>query len=215
MKLFVLQNRIFLSLYLLFLIAGGIIIAIYEKGDEIVYFNSLHTPLLNEIFKRITQLAEFPVMILILLIAVFSSYGKGLLLWVNSLFVFAGVQLFKKVVFAAEVRPSIFFEGKASLDFVQGLEIARYHSFPSGHTATAFALFFMLSILSKDKRWSFLFFTLALMVGVSRVYLLQHFFRDVYFGSLLAVTITAVFYLTFAQTKLYNNLSWKDKALLK
>ncbi len=215
MKTFLYQNRIFLSLYLFFLIAGGIIIGIYEQGDEILYFNSLHTSFLSEIFKRTTQLAEFPLMILILLIAIFQSYGKGLLLWVNSLFIFAGVQFFKKIVFADQVRPSIFFEGKAQLDFVQGIEIARYHSFPSGHTATAFALFFMLSILTKDKRWSFLFFTFALMVGVSRVYLLQHFFRDIYFGSLLAMIITSAFYLTFAQSGFYNNLRWKDKALFK
>ncbi|MES2621611.1 MAG: phosphatase PAP2 family protein [Bacteroidota bacterium] len=215
MKLFVKQNRIFLSLYLLFLIAGAVIIAVYEKGDEIVYINSLHNSFFNEFFKWTTRLAELPAMLLILLIAVFSSYGRGLLLWLNMFANFAVVQVLKKLVFADQVRPSVFFEGKMPLDFVQGLEIARYHSFPSGHTATAFALFFMLNIITKDKRWSAFLFFVALLVGVSRVYLLQHFFRDVYVGSLIGVLVPSVFYLTFGQSKFYNNLPWKNKALFR
>lgn len=215
LKKFLHQNRVFLFLHLVFLIVGGILIAFYEKGDEILYFNSLHTSFFNEFFKWITRLGESPALFFILLVAVFMGYGRGLLLSLNALLVFAAVQLFKRVLFADQVRPAAFFEGKAPLDFVQGVEVFRDHSFPSGHTAAAFALFFMLNILIKDKRWSPVFFILALLVGISRVYLLQHFLRDVYFGSLLGVLITAAFYLSFGQSDFYKNLSWKDKKLLK
>jgi membrane-associated phospholipid phosphatase len=61
----------------------------------------------------------------------------------------------------------------------------------------------------------FLFLFLALLVGISRVYLLQHFFRDVYAGSMVGVVISSVFYLTFVRSGFYNSLHWKDKALLK
>ncbi len=215
MKEFLRQNYLFLSLYLLFLIVGGIVLFKYEKGQDIIYFNALHNSTLNYVFLYLTKLAELPSIILIFLITLFYSYGKGLILLANNLTVFGVVQLLKKGVFAAEIRPSVFFENKIQLDFIQGLDILRHNSFPSGHTAGAFALFFMLSIMIKDKRWSVLFFFLALLIGISRVYLLQHFFRDVYAGSIVAVVVSSFFWLTFAQSGFYQNLWWKDKSLFK
>ncbi|MFN8288194.1 MAG: phosphatase PAP2 family protein [Chitinophagales bacterium] len=215
MKAFLRENHFFLLMYFLFLVVGGIVLFKYEKGDEIIYFNSLHTSTLNYVFLYLTKLAELPAIILILLITLFYSYGKGLLLLANNLTVFAVVQFLKKVVFAAEVRPSLFFENKLQLDFIPGLLVLKHNSFPSGHTAGAFALFFLLSVMVKDKRWSVLFFFLALLVGVSRVYLLQHFFRDVYAGSIVAMVVSCVFWLTFAQSRFYQNLKWKDKSLFK
>ncbi len=194
---------------------GGILIAAYEQGDEIIYLNSLHTSFFNQFFRWATMLGEFPSLLFILMVAVFSSYGGGLILTMNFACVFVTVQICKRLIFAELVRPSVFFEGKTALDFVQGVEIERFHSFPSGHTAAAFSLFFMLSILNRNKRWSYFLFTLALLVGISRVYLLQHFLRDVYFGSLIGVLVTGLFYLSFAQSKFYNNLKWKGKRLYR
>lgn len=215
MKIFLRNNIIFLSLYLLFLIVGAVLIAKYEKGHEILVINQLHTPFFDQLFKYITQMAEAPMLLLIVIVALRFSYGKGLLLGINALLVFAVTGLLKNFAFADHVRPSVFFEGKEQLNFVQGVEIYRYHSFPSGHTSSAFALFFMFSILVNNKKWAPLFFTLALLVGVSRVYLLEHFFHDVYAGSLIGVCVTAAFYLTFAQSSFYKNITWKDKALLQ
>lgn len=215
MKAFLNKNKIFLSLYFLFLLAGIFVIARHEKGDEIIYFNSLHTPFFDEFFKRVTQLAEFPLLIFILLVVVFMSYGEGFLLSLNILLVAAAVHILKHFVFSAQIRPSVFFEGKLSLQFVEGVKILHHNSFPSGHTAAAFALFFMLSVFLKNKKWSIALFSVALLVGVSRVYLFQHFFRDVYFGSLIGVTVSVLFYLSFGQSHFYNNLTWRNKALLK
>ena len=213
MKSFLSNNKVFLILYLLFLITGAVLIARYEKGNEILVVNQLHTPFFDQFFKYVTKMAEAPMFFLIIVIAIRFSYGKGILLALNALVVFALTGLLKFVPFASYVRPAVFFEGKAQLNFVQGVEIYRYNSFPSGHTSSAFALFFMLSIFVKDKRWAPVFFLLALAVGVSRVYLLEHFFHDVYAGSLLGVCTTAAFYLTFAESAFYKRISWKDKAL--
>lgn len=160
-------------------------------------------------------MAEAPLLFLIIIVAIRFSYGKGLLLGINALLVFAVTGLLKFQVFANHVRPSVFFEGKTHLNFVQGVQIYRYNSFPSGHTASAFALFFMFSIFVKDKRWAPVFFTLALLVGISRIYLLEHFFQDVYIGSLVGVCTTAAFYLTFGQSRFYTSIKWRDKALWK
>ncbi|HLP19280.1 MAG TPA: phosphatase PAP2 family protein [Chitinophagales bacterium] len=215
MKHFLVQNKIFFLLYAAFLVVGAVLIATMERGNEILFFNSLHNPLSDSFFKYITRLAEFPLLLLGLVMAVRFSYGKGLILSINMLLVFGLTTFLKHVVFEQQIRPSIFFEGKVTLNFIEGLEILKYNSFPSGHTAGAFGMFCMLSILLHNKKWSYLFFTLALLVGISRVYLLQHFFRDVYAGSLVGVVVSSVFYLTFVRTGWYGNLAWKDKALLK
>lgn len=215
MKSFINENRIFFSLYAAFLLAGAIIIATLEHGNEILYFNQLHTPFLNSFFKFVTKLAEGPLFLLTIVMAIRFSYGKGLVLAVNALLVLGITTFLKHVVFDGVVRPSLFFQGKVTLNFVDGLEILKHNSFPSGHTAGAFGAFCMLSLLVSNKNWSYLFFFTALLVGISRVYLLQHFFRDVYAGSLVGVVVSSVFYLTFVRTGWYNNLHWKDKALLK
>jgi membrane-associated phospholipid phosphatase len=215
LKDFVQQNRIFLCLYLIFLAAGGILILKMEQGDEILYFSALHTAFFDRFFALITRLAEAPILILTLILAIRFGYGKGLIAGLNSLLVFLITGFFKFYVFAGSPRPAAFFEGRHQLNFVQGVEVMRYNSLPSGHTSSAFGLFFMFSILATNKRWSYLFFLLALLVGVSRVYLLQHFFRDVYTGSIIGVCTTTIFYLTFARSGFYNGLTWKDKTLLK
>lgn len=202
-------------LYFLFLLIGFLVLVTQDKGKEIIFLNGLHTPVLDEVFKRTTQLAEAPLFLFILIVALRFSYGKGLVLLGSCSITFLIIQFLKKVVFETQVRPALFFEGKAELNFVQGVHIAYHYSFPSGHTAAAFSLFTMLALLVENKKWSLLFFVLALMVGVSRVYLLQHFLRDVYVGSFIGVTVSTVFYLTFVRSSLYQNLSWKDKSLFR
>jgi len=196
-----------------FVIVGGVLLFRFEKGDEIIYFNALHNSFSDSFFKWITMLAEWPVALLILLVVLFSGYGKGVLMLLNTVLVSLLVALLKGYVFTAEARPAIFFEGKLHLNFVTGVEILHNHSFPSGHTAIAFALFFMLSIFDQNKLKAAIYFTLALLIAVSRVYLLQHFFRDVYFGALLGMCVTSLLWLTLAQSKFYNNIKWKDKSL--
>ena len=169
MKSFLKENRIFFSLYAAFLVAGAAIIATLEHGSEILYFNALHTPQLNSFFKAVTQLAEAPLFMLAIIIAIRFSYGKGLVLAVNALLVLGFTTFLKHIVFDGVIRPSVFFEGKVTLNFVQGLEVLRHNSFPSGHTAGAFGAFCMLSLLVTNKKWRYLFFTAALLVGVSWV----------------------------------------------
>ncbi len=213
MKKFFADNKIFFLLYGLFVITGAVIIATLERGNEILYFNALHNPFADQFFKWMSYLAEWPLLAFMLLIAIRFSYGKGLILALNNLLILLEVQILKRFIFATQVRPSVFFENKASLNFIPGVNIEQYHSFPSGHTAGAFAFCLMLCLLLKDKRWAIVLFTLALLVGISRIYLLQHFFRDVYAGSLVAVISTLVFYLTFVRSSFYNNLKWKDKSI--
>lgn len=61
------------------------------------------------------------------------------------------------------------------------------HSFPSGHATTAFAAAFVWAALMPKFRW--VFFVLAVLVAVSRVYLGVHFPFDVTYGAILGTLI--------------------------
>lgn len=81
---------------------------------------------------------------------------------------------------------------------VSWLDNLYWQSFPSGHTFGAFGFFLLLSLYlpSGRKPWSLFFFLLALACGYSRIYLGQHFFLDVYAGSIAGTILAFLVYLT-------------------
>ncbi|HHX41162.1 MAG TPA: phosphatase PAP2 family protein [Armatimonadetes bacterium] len=82
------------------------------------------------------------------------------------------------------VRPALVVDG---CHFVG--EVLRYHSFPSGHTTTSFALAVVIS--RYYRRWAALVFVLAAGVGLSRVYVGVHFPGDVLAGAVIGI-VTAI-----------------------
>ena len=75
-----------------------------------------------------------------------------------------------------------------------------FHSFPSGHTSTAFMVCFILcAVLPKLK---YLFYFLASIIALSRVVVGAHFFFDIIAGGLLALLVF----------KLLNNYFEKNNA---
>ena len=66
----------------------------------------------------------------------------------------------------------------------------REYSFPSGHAVSAFSGATSLSFFSK--RWSLLFFGIAIMTGLSRIYVGAHFPLDVVGGMIIGISTTAL-----------------------
>ncbi|MAF89513.1 MAG: hypothetical protein CL963_03350 [Euryarchaeota archaeon] len=60
-------------------------------------------------------------------------------------------------------------------------------SFPSGHSSRAFFAASILSVQMKNRAW--ILYSLAALVGVSRIYLGYHYPLDVIFGALLGYGI--------------------------
>lgn len=73
--------------------------------------------------------------------------------------------------------------------------ILRAHSFPSGHTTTAFAIAVVAA--QRERRWAIPLLLLAALVGYSRVYVGAHFPSDVLGGAVLGI-LSALFCLALA-----------------
>ncbi len=91
-------------------------------------------------------------------------------------------------------RPALVLENlnlASTFHFVAGVEqLIGETSFPSGHTASAFALWGLTAFqFSNNKILQITFFLIAFLVGVSRVYLTQHYPQDVLFGSAIGLAI--------------------------
>jgi membrane-associated phospholipid phosphatase len=189
------EHRLFLGVFALYIIAGAVGFLFYIQGNEILFFDAHHTPFLDIVFVGLTHMVEGLVLTLIALFLLFVRLKYFVLYNIVLIAVGIVVQSLKHFVFADHLRPSLFFQGKYQLHFVEGLPIFTQYSFPSGHTALAFAVFFLLAIFAQRTWASMLFLLLAFGVGISRIYLLQHFWIDVYFGSLIGICITLVVYI--------------------
>lgn len=96
------------------------------------------------------------------------------------------IESFKNFILPNEPRPIKAIAGKGLIHTVNGVELHSIGSFPSGHTTQAF-IFFLLACLMIDKKWIVpAGFFYALLIGYSRIYLAQHFPRDVAGGMLFA-----------------------------
>lgn len=109
----------------------------------------------------------------------------GVLL-VNALCIFALKRMISRPRPLADLAPLIE-AGKVHIH-VLGKQL-RYRSFPSGHTQTVFAAVVYLSLL--QRRWAPLFLSLAIAVGLSRIYMGLHFPLDVLGGGLMGVVLAS------------------------
>lgn len=94
-------------------------------------------------------------------------------------------QFMKKVVFPEDFRPIVVLSEKVRT--IPGYYMNRAHSFPSGHTSTAFTLALLMTYIVKKNFWVYFFPLIAFFVGYSRVYLAQHFVTDVFAGMLTGI----------------------------
>lgn len=196
-RLLIRENISFFTGFLFYLITCVVLLNVTQQGDEIFYFSERRSDPGNAFFLFITQLGEGWAFIGGLIILLLYRYRSALYLPLVGLSV--SLLSFLSKTFFAHERPSLYFRNLGLLDqinIVEGIHLnGGVNSFPSGHTMAAFALYTYLALCLPWKRWSGLFlFLLAALVGVSRIYLVQHFLKDIYLGAILGVLIALVFF---------------------
>ena len=158
---------------------------IYGKTASFISLNSYHPFLLNVFFINYTFVGDgiFAICFIALLYFYYKRKQLGTALLVSFLISGLAAQIIKNLFNSP--RPKLFFEAGQYLHFIDGVTLLNHSSFPSGHTATAFAIATVLVLMIKNKNCQLLILMAAVLVGYSRIYLAQHFLLDVIIGSVL------------------------------
>lgn len=164
-------------------------VVVFPKGELELLINKYHNPGLDLFFTYVTHLGDGTILAVLLLILLFINYTTAIVAAISIAFQAIIISIFKRWLYKGLERPIAFFDENVSLNFVDGVDVHSYNTFPSGHTATGFALFALIFIVIKNRSIikALLLFLLAFSIGFSRVYLLQHFVVDVYFGAIFGV----------------------------
>ncbi len=212
MKQLLVNNRIFLLPYVFFIIIFVIFSLLYTKIEMHIWANQIHSPFLDNFFKYATHLGDGTAIAVLTLILVFVKYRYAIAFLAGSLITSGIVHLFKRLLLEEMYRPTKYFELFEShkLYLVEGVTLRSLQTFPSGHTSTAFNVFLMLAMITKNQYLKFGYFILALVVAYSRVYLSQHFFIDIVAGSLIA---TVAMLLVYFQAQTWNK-KWLESSVL-
>ncbi len=196
------ENRIYFLLLLLFYVVAGFFLVYSTRIDIHLWFNSFHVWVTDWFFRYFTEIGNGITVFIIAVILFFFDKKLAYAIGLSSLFAGLTAQLLKHFVFPNVMRPSAVIP---HLYLVSGLHMNKMFSFPSGHTAVAFAMFSVLIFYFSKKRLKLLFFLFAFLVGYSRIYLSQHFLVDVYFGSIIGTIFAIVIYIMFFSKKLRDN----------
>ena len=214
-KNFFKENRCCLYCLILFRLIGGVGLYFMEIGDMLLFFSNNRTRFGDLFFSYFTKMGEAPAYVLALLVLIFFAYRYVIFLPLIGLVV-TYVAFITKAYFK-HPRPFLYYRELDLFDQINVLENIELHgganSFPSGHTMSAFALYAFVAFCLPYKKYAgVLLFLFALLVGLSRVYLVQHFFKDVYLGAIMGVLIAMI--LHRAQGYLSNHPDkWWNKAV--
>lgn len=178
-------------LCLTFILIGWQFLLIIDRGDATVFFNSGNFILADNVLKYLTWLGEWVGAFLVLILLLKAGKRAVVVFAVASLLSFGISQLLKHTVFNDVGRPAMSMDDIREVD---GVPLHKSHSFPSGHTTSAFCVFTLLALYRSSKWWQFLSAFLAVSVGISRMYLGQHYLIDVVAGACLGMVVATFTY---------------------
>lgn len=188
------KNRWFAFPVLIALLLGTAAACWLPYGNEILAFNNLRREPLNSAFRLATNFGEaYAYIIAGLTLLALRKYRSAALVAVTGLLVLPLSFILKD--WFGSLRPLTWFTENGrwqEVVTVPGVELASgFTSFPSGHTLSAFALYSVLTLTLSERhyRWGLLFALLAILVGTSRVFLVQHYLVDVLCGAAVGLAV--------------------------
>lgn len=168
---------------------------------EFLYFlEDIRMPVLNEFMLAITKLGEETAFLALAIIFFWCVDKKRGYLIMSVGFIGTMANQFMKLWFRVP-RPWVLDENFTILE--QAREAATGYSFPSGHTTGAVGTFGSIAVSAKHRWTRVLSVTLAVLVGLSRMYIGVHTPQDVIVGALTSVILIV----------LLKNVCLKDKGM--
>jgi len=186
-----LEKKIPFYSLLILLFIGFYFLWTFDKNELHLAINRYHADSYDIFFKYITHLGD-GIAFFILIIAVIilkKEYATSFI--IAGLTTLIVAYILKHLIFEI-YRPYYYL--KNSLHLVEGVTMQIKHSFPSGHTTAAFSMGILSILHLKKASWQLLVLVLAVLTGMSRVYLSQHFLEDVIAGAILGTVIALVSY---------------------
>ena len=190
------QNKLYFALYFVLFISVFIWQFRHDWLDAFFIFSKNRSPFGDAFFRNWTLLGErYPFIIFAIF---FLIIGEKAWTWQIAMggFLVLGVSFGLKELFSVP-RPAAVLDALGytnDIKFVEGVELMRgLTSFPSGHTMAAFCVWSLLALRFTGQQIAQIACLLtAFLVGVSRVYLIQHFPEDALFGSAIGLTIATI-----------------------
>ncbi len=196
------------------MIAVLFLLAQIDKGEAILFFSNRRSWFGDLFFQYFTRMGEAGVYLIALLVLLFVKYRHAITIPLLGIIV-TFISYYSKIYFKHD-RPSLYFQKLNQLDQINTIEgislLGGQTSFPSGHTMSAFALYAFLSFcLPWKKGLALVFLGMAILTGISRIYLVQHFLQDVALGAIMGVAIALLIY----YLHLLPQAAWLDKRLYR
>lgn len=193
-----LLNRYFFGCFILFFGLSTVLLLIKGEAAAFLFLNPYHKSALDIFFVNCTYLGDglFTIAVVIMLLLM-RRYPYALQLLTAFLLSGLMVQVLKNIF--SNPRPREFFSAGQYNYFIEGVTLHGFSSFPSGHSASIFALATLLALFTKNKKIGVLYLLAAIAVGYSRIYLGQHFPGDVLIGSFIGVLLAVLVFWLFSE----------------
>jgi membrane-associated phospholipid phosphatase len=204
--------RFFFIPFLIVLCACLAIKLTYSREEIYFAVNSHNYPWADTIAPYMTDLGNFWTVVVLTLLLSLYNYAKAFLLLLINALTALTAQIIKHIFDAP--RPTLYFQNQMSrIHLVPGVDMLKLHSFPSGHTVSAFTTALLFTYWCKNKKWGLPLLFIAMLVGYSRMYLSQHFFEDVTAGSAIGAITTVFLICGLDRMKFLHSEKW-NKGLL-
>lgn len=177
------------------------------QKNILLFFSSIHVPILDKIAEFFTLFGESTVPIAIGVCLFWCFDKKKGALSAMMLFVSCNLMSLIKAIVRFP-RPWVLLPELET----QRIQTATGYSFPSGHSATASSFYSAIAISYKKKKLSIICALMILLVPVSRMYLCVHWPLDVVCGLLLGIFTTVSLYRFVSD--LIDNIQTKYKMLM-
>jgi undecaprenyl-diphosphatase len=161
----------------------------FSRSQGFIWLNQIHSALLTFIFEKITFMGDGWFIISLSIGLLFLKKYQKLAFIILLSYISSGLfsQLLKACV--SSPRPFTYFELHHYKYYVETFANSRvgFKSFPSGHTASFFALATVMGNHFKNKYVCSKLLIMSALVGYSRIYLGHHFLIDVTFGAIIGL----------------------------
>ena len=199
-----LLNRSFFTATFIFFVVGILFLLFSSRPGGFLRLNPYHNPSLNTFFIYFTNLGDgiFSIAVAVIFL-VLRRYKMTMQIIFSFLISGLFTQLLKRFIYSP--RPKDFFGIRENILIIKDVTLGGGASFPSGHSATAFALATSLALYSKNKKIGWVYIAAAALIGYSRIYLSQHFPRDVFAGAVIGIGVALISYIIIESNPAYDS----------